>query len=88
MLWQKTAIPFAAIFFVLVGVALGIASPRSGKVMGIGMSILMVFGYYVFFSVSGTVAEGGGMSPFLGAWLSNIITGILGVGLIQFKEKY
>ncbi len=88
MLWQKTAIPFAAIFFVLVGVPLGIASPRSGKVMGIGMSILMVFGYYVLFSVGGTVAEGGGMSPFLWAWLSNIITGILGVGLIQFKEKY
>ena len=88
MLWQKTAIPFAAIFFVLIGVPLGIASPRSGKIMGIGMSILMVFGYYVLFSISGTISEGGGMSPFLGAWLSNIFTGIIGVGLIQYKEKY
>jgi len=88
MLWQKTAIPFAAVFFAFVGVPLGIASPRSGKVMGIGMSILVVFGYYVLFSVSGTIAEGGGMSPFMGAWLSNIVTGIVGVALIIFKEKY
>jgi len=88
MLWQKTAIPFAAVFFALVGVPLGIASPRSGKVMGIGMSILVVFGYYVLFSVSGTIAEGGGMSPFLGAWLSNIITGLVGITLMILKEKY
>ena len=31
MLWQKTAIPFAAVLFAFVGVPLGIASPRSGK---------------------------------------------------------
>ncbi|MCX6088914.1 MAG: LptF/LptG family permease [Candidatus Atribacteria bacterium] len=87
MLWQKTAIPFACIFFALIGVPLGIASPRSGKAVGIGMSILIVFGYYVLLSVCGTIAEGGGMSPFLGAWFGNIVTGISGLVLLFAKDS-
>lgn len=86
LLWHKTAIPFAACVFALVGVALGITSPRSGKALGIGLSILVVFGYYVLFSITSTLAEGGVLSPFLGTWVTNIF-GTLGGGILLWKRN-
>lgn len=86
LLWHKTAIPFAALVFALVGVALGITSPRSGKALGIGLSILVVFGYYVLFSITSTLAEGGVLSPLLGTWMTNIV-GAFGGGVLLWKRN-
>lgn len=87
LLWQKTAIPFAALVFALVGVALGISSPRSGKALGIGLSILVVFGYYVLFSVMSTLAEGGVLPPFLGTWVTNVL-GSIGGGVLLWRRNH
>lgn len=87
ILWQKTAFPFASLVFVLVGVSLGIVSPRSGKALGIGLSVLIVFAYYVIFSLGSTLAEGGGLSPFWGTWMANIMGFATGGGLLWWKEK-
>lgn len=86
LLWHKTAIPFAALVFAIVGVALGITSPRSGKALGIGLSILVVFGYYVLFSITSTLAEGGVLPPFLGTWVTNIL-GTFGGGILLWKRN-
>ena len=87
ILWQKTAFPFASLIFVLIGVSLGIASPRSGRALGIGLSILIVFAYYVIFSLGTTLAEGGGLSPFWGSWMANIVGFLIGESLLWWKEK-
>lgn len=86
LLWQKTAIPFAALVFALMGVVLGVSAPRSGKALGIGLSILVVFGYYVLFSVTSTLAEGGVFSPFWGTWTTNILGG-LGGGVLLWRRN-
>ncbi len=88
MLWQKTAIPFACLVFALLGVPLGVTSPRAGKSVGIGISILIVFGYYVFFSLSGALAEGGTINPFFGAWFGNFIGIAAGVILLWVKDSH
>jgi len=87
ILWQKTAFPFASLVFVLIGVSLGIASPRSGRALGIGLSILIVFAYYVIFSLGSTLAEGGGLSPFWGTWIANIMGFAIGGSLLWWREK-
>ncbi len=87
ILWQKTAIPFACLVFVLLGVSLGIVSPRTGKALGIGLSVLVVFGYYVFFSIASTLAEGGVFSPLLGTWLSNLIGTGVGGAILWWRER-
>ncbi|MDI3543070.1 MAG: lipopolysaccharide export system permease protein [Candidatus Atribacteria bacterium] len=87
ILWQKTAFPFASLVFVLIGVALGIVSPRSGRALGIGLSILIVFAYYVVFSLGSALAEGGRLSPFWGTWMANIVGFITGESLLWWKEK-
>ncbi len=88
MLWQKTAIPFACLVFALLGVPLGVTSPRAGKSVGIGISILIVFGYYVFFSLTGALAEGGTIGPFFGAWFGNFIGVAAGMILLWVKDSH
>lgn len=87
ILWQKTAIPFACLVFVILGTSLGIVSPRAGKALGIGLSVLLVFGYYVLFSITSTLAEGGVFHPILGTWLSNIVGLMIGVAVLWWRER-
>lgn len=87
ILWQKTAIPFACLVFVLLGTSLGIVSPRTGRALGIGLSVLVVFGYYVLFSVTSTLAEGGVFSPILGTWFSNIVGVAMGGAILWWRER-
>ncbi|MFW5782857.1 MAG: LptF/LptG family permease, partial [Candidatus Muiribacteriaceae bacterium] len=47
-LYLKTAIPFAAIVFTLIGAPLALAPVKSGKSIGMGFSILIIFLYYIF----------------------------------------
>ncbi|MEN3185726.1 MAG: LptF/LptG family permease [Atribacterota bacterium] len=87
ILWQKTAIPFACLVFVLLGTSLGIVSPRAGRALGIGLSVLVVFGYYVLFSVASTLAEGGVFSPILGTWFSNLVGLAAGGTILWWRER-
>ncbi|MDK2896837.1 MAG: lipopolysaccharide export system permease protein [Candidatus Atribacteria bacterium] len=87
MLWHKTAIPFACVVFAFIGVPLGISSPRSGRALGFGVSVLIVFGYYVLLSLAGTLAEGGAFSPVVGAWLSNLVGLAVGVFILVYRER-
>ncbi|HPZ81205.1 MAG TPA: LptF/LptG family permease [Candidatus Atribacteria bacterium] len=87
ILWQKTAFPFASLVFVLIGISLGIVSPRSGRALGVGLSVLIVFAYYVVLSLGSALAEGGSLSPFWGTWMANIMGFATGGGLLWWKEK-
>ena len=85
-LWSKTSIPFAGIIFVLIGAPLGSQTTRSGTSIGVGMSVVIIFIYYVLFAAGKALAKGGVLSPFLGVWLCNLVIGAIGIWLI-FKSK-
>ncbi|HPU08476.1 MAG TPA: LptF/LptG family permease, partial [Candidatus Atribacteria bacterium] len=72
---------------VLIGISLGIVSPRSGRALGVGLSVLIVFAYYVVLSLGSALAEGGSLSPFWGTWMANIMGFATGGGLLWWKEK-
>jgi len=84
MLHHKFSIPFACLVFALVAPALGMRSHRGSSSIGMGVAILVGFAYYVLWQYFGLVArEGGGVTPFWAAWLPNIVTGVVGIGLIM-----
>ena len=85
-LWAKTSIPFASFIFVLIGAPLGTQTNRSGTSIGIGMSVVIIFVYYVLFATGKAFAKAHYLSPFNGVWLPNIIIGIIGLWLI-FRSK-
>ncbi|HNW33328.1 MAG TPA: LptF/LptG family permease [Candidatus Ozemobacteraceae bacterium] len=81
--WTKTSIPFASLIFALLGAPLGTQTSRSGTSIGIGMSVVIIFLYYVFFAAGKAFATGGYVSPFVGVWLPNFVIGSIGVWLIM-----
>lgn len=69
------AVPWASVVLALIGAALGVRPQRKsgGMGMGFGLSILIVFAYYVVMSMGRALGESGHIPPFLAAWLPNII---------------
>jgi len=81
--YRRFAVPLASFLFALVGAPLGLKPQRSGSSIGLGLSIIIIFVYYVILTVSGALGEGGALPPALSAWLPNILMGISGVYLLQ-----
>ncbi len=86
-LFDKIALPITTIVFVLVGVPLAITPPRVRYNRGFLFSILIIFAYYVVRALSISFGEAGSMTPFIAAWLPNIILTIWGVAL-YYKKVY
>ena len=84
--YLKLAIPFASLVFGLVAAPLGIRTHRASTSRGFGMSILIIFVYYVIMSLSCALAERGSVSPMLGAWFSNLLFGAIGAWMIMKKS--
>jgi len=69
---MRFAIPWAAVVLGLLGTTMGVRSPRGGRGVSLGLSVVVVFGYYVVMSFSRAFGEGGYLNPVLAAWLPNI----------------
>ena len=86
-LFDKIALPITTIVFVLVGVPLALTPPRVRYNRGFLFSILIIFAYYVVRALSISFGEAGSMTPFIAAWLPNIILTIWGIAL-YYKKVY
>ena len=70
------------------GSAMGTIPQRTGRGRSFGVSIIVIFIYYLLLSVCGALAQAEILSPFVGAWLPNLCG--LGMGiliLMQFSQK-
>src|SRR5215510_1670194 len=69
---RRFALPFACLFFALVGLPLGVSTTRGGKSMGLVLSLILMLAYYLAFIGGTRIANNAQFSPFLGAWLPNL----------------
>ncbi|AFY70821.1 permease YjgP/YjgQ family protein [Thalassoporum mexicanum PCC 7367] len=72
-LQQKYALPFICLVFALVGAPLGMRPQRTSTALGFGLSVLIIFGYYVLLFICGALGQVGIIAPLVAAWLPNII---------------
>ncbi len=75
----KMSFPFTCLVFALLGAPLGISPRRVSSSVGLGLSIIVIFIYYVLMFVALSLGETELISPVAAAWLPNFITG--GIGL-------
>lgn len=80
----KLAQSLACLIFVLIGAPLSIKSDR-GRIVGIIISVVIIFVYYVLLSLSKSLGKNGLLTPFFAAWLPNMLFVFLGSALI-FRE--
>ena len=82
-LWGKIAIPLASLVFALIGAPLGLRPQRGAKEnLGPSLAIIIIFTYYVLYTIMGSLARGGGCPPMLAAFLPDILGVITGTILI------
>ena len=66
---RKYAIPFACVVFGLVGSAVGVRPQRTGKATSFGISVVIIFGYYLLSFITSAMGEACVVSPFIAGWL-------------------
>lgn len=76
---EKYAIPFASIVFGLLGVALGIRPPRSGRSYSLVKSLAIILAYYILMTAMETLAERGIFPPWLSSWIPNMVFLLMGI---------
>ncbi|NJM98179.1 MAG: YjgP/YjgQ family permease [Phormidesmis sp. RL_2_1] len=78
---RKYAIPFACVVFGLVGAAVGVRPQRTGKATSFGISVVIIFGYYLLSFITSAMGEADVVSPFIAGWLPLFLG--LGAGLLM-----
>ncbi len=81
---EKIAFPFICVVFGLVGATLGTNPQRKGRATSFGISIVVIFSYYLLLFISDALGLTGVLSPWMAAWLPNIF-GIGAVGLLLLQ---
>jgi len=83
---DKLALPFSALVAVLLALPLAIIFGKKGRLMGMALSVIAFFAYYMLLEAGAALGSTGRMSPYLAAWLPNIIFGGVGLALLWYEE--
>jgi lipopolysaccharide export system permease protein len=82
---EKLARPFACFVFILIAIPFGLRSIRAGgsTSLGFGLSLAIVFAYYVVMTISSFIAEAFLPLAVLWAWMPNLIFTAIGLARLQ-----
>ena len=79
--YNHLALPWAAFGFALIGAPLGLRPARATTGIGLGLSLVIIFAYYIMFHTMNIIGEHGGVSPLVSAWVPNLVLYATGLGL-------
>ena len=80
---KRLVLALSCVAFVLLGVPLGIRAHRKESSAGVAMSLLIMFGFYLFVIVAETLAKRPECRPDLIAWLPLLVCAELGYILLK-----
>lgn len=87
-LQEKLSLPFLCLSFAVVGAVLGISSPRQGQGRAFGLSVAIIFGYYVAAFIFTAFGEGGAVSPIVASWLPKVIVSAIALGMLYHANRH
>ena len=74
----KISLPFVCVVFGLIGAALGVRPQNTNKATSFGICVGLIFSYYLLSFISESMGIWGILTPFMAAWMPNLLG--LGVG--------
>lgn len=86
-LWLKYSAPFAPLAFALVAMPLSLRAPRDERLLGLILTFLLVFLYYIIYFTSKIMGYNGVLTPWLAAWMMNIVFLLLSVVIFATSRK-
>ena len=78
----KLAFPLVNLIMVVVAIPFALQAPRSTRLIGVGLAIVIMVGYVVVHQAAVALARADLLPPLLAAWTANVI--FLGLGLSLF----
>jgi len=78
-LHYRLALPVASLVMALVGIPLGLFTRKGGKAVGVTLTILLVFVYYILMAFGLSLARQGRVQPGIGLWMANAVFAVVGV---------
>ena len=86
-LYNKIAIPIAALVFSLIGAPLAIRPYRASPSIGLGLSVLIIFAYWFVWHFTTALSMQGSLPPMIGAFLADVLGLALGLILLARTAK-
>ncbi|HZP00503.1 MAG TPA: LptF/LptG family permease [Terriglobia bacterium] len=86
-LHYRFALPVASVVLALVGIPLGISTRKGGKPLGLVLTILLVFVYYILMAFGLSFSKQGRLNPALGLWLANLSFGVAGSVMLMHMPR-
>ncbi len=84
---RRLSFPFACIAFALLAVPLGARPWRGGRAAGFLITLLLISGYYLLFTLGAGLARQGTLPVWAGIWSANALTAALGLFLLPRIER-
>jgi len=85
---EKFSFPAVCLVFGLMGSSLGVRpNSRRSRSQGFGLSVLLIFGYYLVAFTFSSLGVKGTLTPLLSAWLPVVIGLAIGGGLLQRASR-
>jgi len=79
---QKIAFPFICIVFTLIGSSVGIRPQYLGRGTSLGITVMIVFLYYLLAFLVGALGLVGFVSPIMAGWLPNVFGLVVGINIL------
>ena len=87
MFYLRIALPWACVVMALVGAAVGARPQKSSSGVGLGLSIVIVFCYYVIMSLCKSLGEADLVPGIAAAWIPNAVFLVVGVVLVRRANR-
>jgi LPS export ABC transporter permease LptF/LPS export ABC transporter permease LptG len=84
---RRLSFPFACISFALLAMPIGARPRRGGRAAGFLITLLLITGYYLMFTIGAGFARQGVIPVWLGIWSANVVTAALGLFLLPRLER-
>lgn len=86
-LLMKYSVPLATFFAALIAAPLGMIFSRMGAYIGVALSIILVFLYYVIMQTFQAMGNAGVVPPLIAAWTQNALFGVIGLALLWRVDR-
>ncbi len=85
-LQKRLALPLSALIFAVLGVALGVHTPRGIRGYGVIVSMLIGLLYYMLFATGTKLAEDGTLSIGWGVWGADLVLGLIALFALRYSQ--
>jgi LPS export ABC transporter permease LptF/LPS export ABC transporter permease LptG len=86
-LHYRFALPVASLVLALVGVPLGLSTRKGGKAVGVVLTIILVFFYYIIMAFGLSFSKQGRLDPAVGLWLANACFAAAGTSMLLHLRR-